>query len=330
MNLLDIFSQDAFSMATLTATINNVPHKPGRIGELGLFTDAGINTTTLSVESRDGALQLLPTRERGAPATQARGNKRTLRDFRVTHIPHDSTILADEVQNVRAFGSNSALEGIQTVVNQRLTDIRTNHEVTLEHLRLGAIKGQILDADGSVIYDLFHEFGVAQQAHEFVFSDDNLDVRDACVKVRRKVDEALGGTLYTGLHAFCGAEFYDELVGHASVKESYQRYQAGAMLRNDFRDGFYYCNTLWEEYLGQVEGVPFIAADEAYLFPIGSNIFRTWFGPADFVETANQIGLPLYAKQRPLDFDKGIQLHTQSNPLPLCLKPRAVIKCTLS
>ena len=105
MNLLDIFSQDTFSMATLTATINNVPHKPGRIGELGLFTDAGINTTTLSVESRDGSLQLLPTRGRGAPATQARGNKRNLRDFRVTLIPHDSTILADEVQNVRAFGS---------------------------------------------------------------------------------------------------------------------------------------------------------------------------------------------------------------------------------
>ena len=64
MNLLDIFSQDAFSMATLTATINNVPHKSGRIGELGLFTDVGINTTTLSVESCDGSLQLLPNRLR--------------------------------------------------------------------------------------------------------------------------------------------------------------------------------------------------------------------------------------------------------------------------
>ncbi|MTI15142.1 major capsid protein [Sansalvadorimonas verongulae] len=328
--MLDIFSNDAFTMSSLTATINHAPHKPGRIGELGLFVDAGINTTSLQVESKNGTLKLLPTTERGAPATQAKANKRNLRNFTVTHIPHDSTILADEVQNVRAFGSTSALEGIQTVVNQRLTDIRANHEVTLEHLRLGAIKGQILDADGSIIYDLFDEFKVQQQTHDFAFSDDTLDVRDTCVKMRRKVDEALGVTMYTHLHAFCGAEFYDALVGHPYVKESYQRYQAGAMLRKDHRDGFHYSNTMWEEYLGQVEGVPFIEPDEAYVIPMGSNIFRTWFGPADFIETANTIGLPLYAKQKPLDFDKGVQLHTQSNPLPLCLKPRAVIKCTMS
>ena len=97
------------------------------------------------------------------------------------------------------------------------------------------------------------------------------------------------------------------------------------MLRNDFSEGFHYCNTLWEEYLGQAEGVPFIGEDEAYVIPMSTNIFRTCFGPTDFVETANQIGLPLYAKQKPLDFDKGVQLHTQSNPLPL-----AVIRCTLS
>ncbi len=330
MNILDIFGNDAFSMTSLTATINDAPYKPGRIGDMGLFIDAGVNSTTVSVESKNGTLRLLPTKERGAPATQAKGSKRALRDFRLTHIPHDGTILADEVQNVRAFGSTSALEGVRAVVNQRLTDIRANHEVTLEHLRLGAIKGLILDADGSVIYNLFDEFKVQQQTHDFAFSDDDLDVRDNCVKMRRKVDEALGVTMRSHLHGFCGAEFYDALIGHSSVKDSYQRYQAGAMLRNDFKEGFPYCNTIWEEYMGQVEGVPFIAPDEAYVFPMGSNIFRTWFGPADFVETVNEIGLPLYAKQRPLDFDKGVQLHTQSNPLPLCLKPRAVIKCTLS
>ena len=178
MNILDIFGNDAFSMTSLTATINDAPYKPGRIGDMGLFIDAGVNSTTVSVESKNGTLRLLPTKERGAPATQAKGSKRALRDFRLTHIPHDGTILADEVQNVRAFGSTSALEGVRAVVNQRLTDIRANHEVTLEHLRLGAIKGLILDADGSVIYNLFDEFKVQQQTHDFAFSEDDLDVRD--------------------------------------------------------------------------------------------------------------------------------------------------------
>jgi Phage major capsid protein E len=45
--------------------------------------------------------------------------------------------------------------------------------VAAEHLRVGAIKGKILDADGSaVIYDLFTEFGVSQHT-EIDFDLDN-------------------------------------------------------------------------------------------------------------------------------------------------------------
>ncbi len=34
MSLLDIFNDDAFSLTSLTATLNDQPYKPGRIGEL--------------------------------------------------------------------------------------------------------------------------------------------------------------------------------------------------------------------------------------------------------------------------------------------------------
>ena len=331
MSLLDIFNNDAFSLTSLTATINDMPYKPGRIGDLGLFTESGINTTTAVVESHNGELRLLPTSERGAPATQARSRKRKVRSFVLPHIPHDSTILADEVRNVRAFGSDSALQGVQSVVNQRLQDMTANHEVTLEHLRLGAIKGQILDADGSsIIYDLFQEFGVEQQTHNFKFTDANLDVRDSCVKLRRKVDNALGAQPYSGLRAFCGADFFDGLVGHDYVHDSYHRYQDSAMLRDDPKGAFRFGDIDWEEYRGQVEGIPFIEPDEAFVIPEGTGIFRTWYAPADFIETVNTIGLPRYAKQKIMDFDKGVVVHTQSNPLPICLKPRAVIKCSMS
>ena len=331
MSLLDIFNNDAFSLTSLTATLNDMPYKPGRIGELGLFTENGINTTTAMVESKNGELILLPTSERGAPAPQARSRKRKVRSFVIPHIPYDSTIIADEVRNVRAFGSESALEGVRTVVNQRLSDMNANHEVTLEHLRLGALKGLILDSDGSsIIYDLFQEFGVEQQEHDFAFSAADTDVRLECVALRRKVDGALGAQPYTGLRGFCGADFYDGLVGHDYVKDAYHRFQDSALLRNDPKSGFRFGDIDWEEYRGQVGDIPFIEPDEAYVIPEGTGIFRTWFAPADFIETVNTIGLPRYAKQKIMDFDKGVQVHTQSNPLPICLKPRAVIKCTMS
>jgi hypothetical protein len=46
------------------------------------------------------------------------------------------------------------------------------------------------------------------------------------------------------------------------------------------------------------------------------------------METVNTEGMAFYAKQRLMDFDKGIELECQSNPLPICLKPLVVQKVT--
>ena len=135
--MLDIFNDDVFSLTSLTAAINEMQYKPGRLGQLGLFQESGINTITAVVESINGELRLLPSSERGAPATQAIGDKRQLRSFVIPHIPHDSTVLAAEVQNVRQFGSEDALQGVQAVINGRLLKMNANHEVTLEFLRMG-------------------------------------------------------------------------------------------------------------------------------------------------------------------------------------------------
>jgi hypothetical protein len=73
----------------------------------------------------------------------------------------------------------------------------------------------------------------------------------------------------------------------------------------------------------------FIAAGEAHAFPVGTvDTFATYFAPADFNETVNTLGQPLYAKQEPRKFDRGTDLHTQSNPLPMCHRPGVLIKLT--
>ena len=67
---------------------------------------------------------------------------------------------------------------------------------------------------------------------------------------------------------------------------------------------------------------------KAYFFPVGvPGLFRQSNAPADFVETANTIGLPRYAKQAvDQQFARWVMLHVQSNPLPICARPRVLIK----
>ena len=75
----------------------------------------------------------------------------------------------------------------------------------------------------------------------------------------------------------------------------------------------------------------FIAANEGHAFPMGTvETFATYFAPADFNETANTLGRPLYAKQEPRKFERGTDLHTQANPLPMCHRPAVLVKLTAS
>jgi hypothetical protein len=329
MGMLDVFNSDAFNVVSLTDAILKAPHKPMRIGSLGLFRERGITTTTAVIEEKDGRLSLIQTSPRGGPASTIGAEKRTSRSFVVPHLERESTIMADEVQNVRAFGSESAQEAVQALVDERLVDLRAMHEVTLEHLRVGAIKGQILDADGStVLFNLFTEFGVSQQTHDINLGTDN--VRNEAVAIQRLIEAELGAEPITGYRAFCGDEFFDALIIDTTVVASLQ-YQESAFLRTDLRSGFEYGGITWENYRGSVGGVDFFPTATAYVVPEGTNIFSTYFAPADFIETVNTLGLPVYAKTAMDEqLNRWTKIHSQSNPLALCLRPRAVVKVTKS
>jgi Phage major capsid protein E len=68
----------------------------------------------------------------------------------------------------------------------------------------------------------------------------------------------------------------------------------------------------------------FTDASKAYFFPVGMpGLFRQHNASADFVEIANTIGPPRYARQQ---FARWVMLHVQSNPLPICTRPRVLIK----
>jgi hypothetical protein len=328
------FHTPAFSMAALTAAINIIPNRFGRIEALGLFPDKPVRTRQILVEEQNGVLNLLPSMPPGSPGTVGRRGKRAMRSFVITHIPHDDVVLPEEVQGIRAFGSETEMETIASVMARHLQTMRNKHAITLEHLRMGALKGVILDADGSVIYDLFDEFGITPTAINFDLGNANSNVKKKCADVLRHFEDNLKGEFMTGVHCLCSPEFYDALTDHVKVKDAFAYSQQRAVLIDDMRAGFTFGGVTFEEYRGQatdINGVTrrFIAAGEAHAFPLGTiDTFSTYYAPADFNETANTLGQPLYAKQEPRKFERGTDLHTQSNPLPMCHRPGVLVKLT--
>lgn len=332
MGMADAFAGDTFSLVSLSNSLNKLPFKPSRIGAMGLFVNKGVRHRTVILEEKAGTVKLLPTVTWGGPATPNSPIKRNARNFSIVHLPLEDRIDAGDVQDVRAFGSESSEQAIAQVVNDKLSDMKQNHETTLEWLRMGAIHGNILDADGStVIYNLFTAFGISETSVDFVLGTTSTDVRGKCMVVKRAIEDALGAAVYTGVHAFCGETWWDKFVNHDNVKAAYERWQDGEFLRNDPRAGFTFAGITFEAYRATVSGQDFVNDSQARFFPKGvPGLYQTYYAPADFVETVNTIGQPYYAKQELEEFGRGVKLHTQSNPLPLCTIPGVLVKGTTS
>ena len=330
------FDNPGFSMASLTAAINLLPNRYGRLEQLGLFPVKPVRTRQIIIEERNGTLNLLPTQPVGGPATLNVRDKRKLRSFVVPHVPLDDVILPEEVQGVRAFGMESETETIAGVLAQHLQSMRNKHAITLEHLRMGALKGIILDADGSQLHNLYDDFGISARTVNFALATEATNVRNKCVEVIAHIEDNLRGEFMTGVRCLCSPEFFEKLVSHPKVEKAYENYAQGAMLRDDVRTGFAFGGIVFEEYRGQASNIAgtnlrFIAAGEAHAFPLGTiDTFGTYVAPADFNETVNTLGQPLYAKQEPRKFERGTDLHTQSNPLPMCHRPGVLVKLTMS
>lgn len=325
--MLDIFRDDMFGVVSLTNSINKLPYVPQRIGAMGLFGTKGVPHTTIVIEERHGKLSIIPTSARGGPGHMLGGTARRGKAVAIPHIKQVGAVMADDVQGVRAFDSEDATETVAQVVNDKLAEMRQNIEVTHEWHRIGALKGVVLDADGSTeIVNWYDEFDITPEDMSFDFTAGD-DVKLKANAITRHMQDALGMTPMRGVHAFCGSAFYDELVTCDEVKGAFDRWQDGQFLRDSqARSSFEYAGIVWEEYRGSVGNIDFIDENQARFFPTGvPDLFQVAFGPADYVETVNTIGKPVYAKQEQMKFDRGVDMESQSNPLFICTRPAALV-----
>lgn len=334
--MLDIFKNDAFSVTSLTDFINSLKYRPGRIGEMGLFNPSSITTTSIAIERVGDILQLVKPTPRGGPGETRDMPKRTMLNLSVPHFQRDWAVMADQVQGVRAKGSESELATVQQVVAETISAQTSDMDLTEEHARLGAVTGIVTYADGSTL-NLFTTFGVTEET-EVDFDLDNGSpadgvLRKAAVGVIRKMKAKLGAVPFASIHAFVGDTFFDQLLQHKEVRDTYKGWSDAQILRESYTGPnrsanpmFEFGGIVWENY-GEIDGEGVgIAATKARFFPMGvPGLFRTYHAPADYIETVNTLGERLYAKQWPMPNDKGINGELQMNALQICTRPAALM-----
>lgn len=341
---LDVFKQDPFQTIQLTTAVEKIPFLPSGLGDLGIFDDDPIRTEAAVIEERNGVLVIIPFSERGTDGTQRTTEKRTARYFKVPRLRHEDTIYAREVQNIREFGTESVLMEVMAEVARRYagpTGLLRNIEYTWEYHRLAAIQGLLLDADGSVYYNFFDEFQVAQPTEVAFNLDANLEasLRPLCNQIVRGMARAAKGAFLptTRVFGLCGDDFWDSFTKHQDVTKTFYNWQQAEELRTAaaFNPTPFNTSALsfqamrfgdiwWFNYRGSDDASTVaVAHDKAKFFPVGApGIFRRVLSPGESIEWVNTLGKPYYARMIPdLKRNEFVTPEVSSYPLHICTRP---------
>lgn len=324
---MPLSSNSAFGALPMTLAINKIPATPTIIRGLGLFRQELLTETYVRIARQNNMLELVPAVPRGAPGEPLGRESRDMLIFDLLHLPENDVVLADDVQNLRQFGSTSQPETVASVVAARLARMKEKIELTREYHQLGALQGQILNKDGStVLLDIYQRFGLTRK--EFSW-----DLGTAATNVGKKIDETFtemkrryAGETISGWACLCSPEFMQALVYHKSIEPLYVRFQDGKTYREgETNVEFIHKGIRFIQYDYDFGNGIKVKENEAILLPLGTkSTFVECFAPANYSETVNTKALPYYAKRVAMEFDKGWKLEAQSNPLPLVTRPELV------
>jgi hypothetical protein len=266
----------------------------------------------------------------------------------VPRLAHDDTIYATEVQNVREPGTEAQLKTVQTEVAYRLTGptgLTSSMEYTWERHRLSAVDGRLLDADNSVLFDWYAEFGIARPSpvnfnlRGWVSGASSPsadgDLRIACNNMVRKMARASQGAFTQRTRVTCLASdgFWDDLTTHPDVTKTYYNWLAAAELR---KGTAFQAMTFGEidfmNYRGSDDQTTIsIPAGGALFFPVNApGVFQRALAPAEFMPWVNTRGKPIYIIPI-IDRDRGawVKMEAYSYPLHLCTRPEVLSRGTV-
>jgi hypothetical protein len=333
MLTMDVFKQDAFSAISLTEAVRKSQTIPGLIGSLGLFIPKPVRTRTVAVEVKGNSLNIIQTSEPGAPRTNRANNKAKILDLRTRRIEEQSTITAEQLQGIRAFGSETELKSLQKEIAERQQDIIDDLSATVERLRLSCVNGVLVDADDSVIYDYYSTFGISTPTELGFNWASRTGVRKyIATNVKLPIVRALGGVAPAGMRivALCGDDFFFDMQENAEYRATYlNNTNASKLLEDTVFDAIDAWGITWVHYRGTDDNSKVaIPTAKARFFPVGvRGLFQEAFAPAPTFSTVNTMGQEWYSRivvdnKR----EEWAEVEMESHRLPICTRPETLLQ----
>jgi hypothetical protein len=289
---------------------------------------------------------LLPQVNRGDhSATQAKERNAESFALKLAYFKHNDRITADDIQGARVPKSTD-LEDIQRATAEKMTDMMRTWNQTQEYMKLQAKKGIFKTPDGTVMANMFTEFGISQTSIDFVLgtSTTNLDQKIRQMKSAIAKNVMNGGAI-GGVEVMVDPSWFDKFISHANMKQAYASFASQTnLLRDDLSK---YEQWGVQDYFTH-RGVTFLSYDATFNLPNGTtelafaadtgiatavgvkDLFRGYYGPSNKLSGANQAGQELFVSNYVDPKDEFVDLTIESAPLYFCTRPASLIAVTSS
>lgn len=326
----------SFNAQQVSSVFNKIENQYAMVGQMNIFRSVPVATSYVVIEKRHNILTLLPPSEALSPAPIAKKGHREKHVIEVPKIQYNDAIKPEDIQNLTRY-NGTGMEIMSEYLIERLTQIKLRHDLTKEYMMLGALRGNVIAGDGTTVYkNLFTEFGVTEKVITLDLDNTDADVRGNCRKIARHIDKNLFGDISTGKLVICDPVGFDRFTNHANVKAAFDGYQdARDRLGGNVDEGFMFGGLTFKVYDATVtastgSSLEFMPTKVGRAFPEGTrNTFEIANAPADFNESVNSIGMEYYAKVEEAKFQRGYDIHSQCNPMPICKNPAVLVKVTM-
>ena len=341
-----------YSHTDLTDQIDVIPNLYGLVNrELKLFPAEGSTARVIEIRYDQYNFRVLPAKDVGTgPTPQIPRSGQTL-FIEVPHFPMVDLILPGDIQDILVQVARSKRPTtVEEETNKRLAQIKWTHDITREWLMCTALQGNILDGNSQSIVNLYTFFGISATTVDFTLGTSTTDMIGKCATIWQNITQNLHGEVMSGIEVIVDPTFFERFVTHANVAQYYlnaeqarilaqlERRRSNPMAGQMWGREFYFQNILFREYYGtapvktspsaaSLTTTPFWPANTGTAFPVGTrDMFRCYDAPAWDVRFANTTGQEVYVSPRILDHGEGIEMKSESNALPICRRPAALVQ----
>ncbi len=338
----------------LSSEINLIPRTWGLVGAMNVFGEEFGTQKTFFVPMRDQVeASLLEDRNwKDTRPTQLRRGSSGI-TYKIPHFPIDDAILpADLDGNIvpQQIVAGTQLESVARLRVDKMERLRAKHSRTHEYARTYALvtgsvyapHGTLRTSYGSTI-NVYNEWGITRQSFAIsvgagVNPLPSVDALYAALQAQAKEGDPLAGYV-----VLCSPEMFSALTRNDYIGEIYRTAfqfpqarevlvgRLGNTMGFDARyRSFEYGGIIFLEYAGTVGGNRAIPANQGVAFPMGMELGRLHFAPAEKFSSINQTAQASYFWEYMGEKDDIIEIMTETNFAAVLRRPDLVMTVTLN